>query len=138
MCVVCVVCVVCLMCVVCVTIILIVSRINFSVPLGSRSSLKLFVWCFFTYIFQYTTSLNSVFKGHNLDNHFYADDTQICICGHTCSLLLPKSALGCLQGVSLLMKNSKLRLNADKTEFLVIGVPTQRRKNLLASLRHIC
>ena len=34
----------------------------------------------------------------------------------------------CLQDVSLWMKNSKLKLNADNTEFLIIGTPTQRTK----------
>ena len=34
----------------------------------------------------------------------------------------------CLQDVSLWMKNSKLKRNADKTEFLSIGTPTQCRK----------
>ena len=36
----------------------------------------------------------------------------------------------CLQDVSLWMKNSKLKLNADKTEFLIIGTWTQRAKLL--------
>jgi len=34
----------------------------------------------------------------------------------------------CLLDVSLWMKNSKLKLNADKTEFLIIGTSTQRAK----------
>jgi len=33
----------------------------------------------------------------------------------------------CLQDVSLWTKNSKLKKNADKTEFLIIGTPTQSR-----------
>ena len=34
----------------------------------------------------------------------------------------------CLQDVSLWMKNSKLKLIADKTEFIIIGTSTQRAK----------
>ncbi|KAK2174584.1 hypothetical protein NP493_793g01001 [Ridgeia piscesae] len=34
----------------------------------------------------------------------------------------------CLQDVSLWMKNSKLKLNANKTEFIIIGTVTQRAK----------
>ena len=34
----------------------------------------------------------------------------------------------CLQDVSLWMKNSKLKLNPDKTEFLIIDTPTQLAK----------
>ena len=39
-----------------------------------------------------------------------------------------KQLRDCLQDVSLWMKNSKLKLNADKTEFLIIGTSTQRAK----------
>ena len=64
---------------------------------------------------------------HNLDHHLYADDTQIYV-----SLTTPDTCRSlnqlrdCLQDVSLWMKNSKLKLNADKTEFLIIGTSTQR------------
>ena len=34
----------------------------------------------------------------------------------------------CLQDVSLWMKNSKLKLNANKTEFIIIGTVMQRAK----------
>ena len=34
----------------------------------------------------------------------------------------------CLHDVSLWMKNSKLKLNANKTEFIIIGTVTQRAK----------
>ena len=77
----------------------------------------------------YTTPLSSVIQSHNLDHHLYADDTQIYV-----SLTTPDTCRSlnqlrdCLQDVSLWMKNSKLKLNADKTEFLIIGTSTQRAK----------
>ena len=77
----------------------------------------------------YTTPLSSVIQGHNLDHHLYADDTQIYI-----SLTTPDACRSlnqlrdCLQDVSLWMKNSKLKLNANKTEFNIIGTVTQRAK----------
>ena len=75
----------------------------------------------------YTTPLSSVIQKHNLDHHHYADDTQIYV-----SLTTPDTCRSlnqlrdCLQDVSRWMKNSKLKLNADKTEFLIIGTSTQR------------
>ena len=77
----------------------------------------------------YTTPLSSVIQGHNLDHHLYADDTQIYI-----SLTTPDACRSlnqlrdCLQDVSLWMKNSKLKLNANKTKFIIIGTVTQRAK----------
>ena len=77
----------------------------------------------------YTTPLSSVIQSHNLDHHLYADDTQIYV-----SLTTPDTCRSLnqlrdyLQDVSLGMKNSKLKLNADKTEFLIIGTSTQRAK----------
>ena len=77
----------------------------------------------------YTTPLSSVIQSHNLDHHLYAGDTQIYVSlttSDTCRSL--NQLRDCLQDVSLWMKNSKLKLNADKTEFLIIGTPTQRAK----------
>ena len=77
----------------------------------------------------YTTPLSSVIQGHNLDHHLYVDDTQSYI-----SLTTPDACRSlnqlrdCLQDVSLSMKNSKLKLNANKTEFIIIGTVTQRAK----------
>ena len=70
----------------------------------------------------YTTPLSSVIQSHNLDHHLYADDTQIYV-----SLTTPDTCRSlnqlrdCLQDVSLWIKNSKVKLNADKTEFLIIA-----------------
>ena len=86
--------------------------------------------CFGAAVFTpYTTPLSSVIQIHNLGHHLYADDTQIYV-----SLTTPDTCRSlnqlwdCLQHVSLWMKNSKLKLNADKTEFLIIRTSTQRVK----------
>ena len=77
----------------------------------------------------YTTPLSSVIQSHNLYHHLYADDTQIYFPLTTPDTCRPLNQLrDCHQDVSLWMKNSKLKLNADKTEFLIIGTSTQRTK----------
>ena len=77
----------------------------------------------------YTTPLSSVIQIHNLDHHLYAEDTQIYVSlttSDTCRSL--NQLRDCLQDVSHWMKKSKLKLNADKTEFIIIGTSTQRAK----------
>ena len=56
-------------------------------------------------------------NSHNLDHHLYADDTQIYAALVTPDTCHPLNQLrDCLQDVSLWMKNSKLKLNADKKD----------------------
>ena len=69
----------------------------------------------------YTTPLSSVIQNHNFDHHIYADDTQI---KHRSLNQLSD----CLQEIFLWMTDSKLKLNADKTEFLIIATPKQSGK----------
>ena len=77
----------------------------------------------------YTTPLNYVILCHNLDHHLYADDTQLYV-----SLTTPDTCRSlnqlrdCFKDVSLWMKNSKLKLNADKPEFHIIGTSSQLAK----------
>ena len=74
----------------------------------------------------YTTPLSSVIQNHNLDLHLYADDTQIYISLATSDTNRSLNQLSdYLQYIYLWMTDSKLKLNADKTEFLIIGTPKQ-------------
>ena len=77
----------------------------------------------------YTTPLNYVIQSHKLDHHIYADDTQLYISLTTSDICRSLNQLkDCLQDISFWMKTSKLKLNADKTEFHIIGTSTQRAK----------
>ena len=71
----------------------------------------------------YTTPLSSVLsKAKDIKHHLYADDTQVHNSFNTCSF---KDSIHNLQNslvsVQDWMYNNKLKLNPDKTEFLVIG-----------------
>ena len=78
----------------------------------------------------YTTPLSSVISRHNICHHLYADDTQ----NNNLSLSKtdPEMSLSlvqqCLQNVSDWMIASQLKLNPDKTEFILIGTKAQRDK----------
>ena len=77
----------------------------------------------------YTTQLSSVIQRRNLDHHLYADDPQIYVSFTTPDTCRSIDQLrDCLQDVSLWMKYSKLKLNANKTKLLIIGTSTQRAK----------
>ncbi len=95
--------------------------LKFGVPQGSVLGPVLFTL--------YTTPLSYVIGNHNLKHHLYADDTQIYISLHAKETTNSLSQLKlCLQDVYLWMTQNKLKLNPDKTEFLLIGNKIQREK----------
>lgn len=97
--------------------------LHFGVPQGSVLGPILFTL--------YTTPLSTVIQGQSISHHLYADDSQLYISfsaeDSTRSL---NSLKGCLDSVLEWMLSNKLKLNPDKTEFLLIGHEQQRKKYL--------
>ena len=95
--------------------------IHFGVPQGSV--LGPFLFCL------YTTSMSQIINTHDVSHHMYADDTQVYIELSQSDTHKSLSSLSdCLTDISLWMKASKLKLNSDKTEFIIIGTKQQRHK----------
>ena len=93
----------------------------FGVPQGSV--LGHFLFCL------YTTSISQIITIHDVSHHIYADDTQVYIELSQSETHKSISSLSdCLTDISLWMKSSKLKLNSDKTEFIIIGSKQQRHK----------
>ena len=79
----------------------------------------------------YTSPLSKVFSSYaNIHHHLYADDTQIYIklTNVNASTVIPVLQ-SCLSAIQKWMACYKLKLNPDKTEFIVYG-----RKNKCDSL----
>ena len=93
----------------------------------------------------YTTPLRKVIEMHpGIKFHFYADDTQLFVqlCPKDASSMLQKLN-SCLVDVQKWMSSSKLKLNPEKTEFIVFGSENQRSKlnhlfpaNIVGNLLH--
>ena len=81
------------------------------------------------YVTLYTTPLSLVINRHHLSHHLYADDTQIYISLSTSDASSSLQQLRtCIDDIFCWMTESRLKLNADKTEFLIIGTHRQRDK----------
>ena len=77
----------------------------------------------------YTTPLSSVISRHNIYHHLCADDTQIYLSLSKTDPEIPLSPhQQCIEDVSDWMIASKLKLNPDKTEFILISTKSQRDK----------
>ena len=76
----------------------------------------------------YTTPLSLIIRTHKgIKFHFYANDSQVYV--HLSKKNAAFEKLNrCLDGVKEWMSTSKLKLNPDKTEFIIFGLKSQRDK----------
>ena len=95
----------------------------FGVPQGSVSGPLLFTL--------YTTPLSRMISGHAIPQYLYADDSQLHVsfASLDCTAALNGLRL-CLASLHSWMWTNKLKLNPDKTEFLLIGNEQQWSKYL--------
>jgi len=73
---------------------------------------------------RYSTPVSSLIHSHKLDHHLpvYVDDTQVYISLSTADTDISLTQLtDCLSDISGWMTNNRLRLNADKTDFIIIS-----------------
>ena len=97
--------------------------LKFGVPQGSVLSPLLFTF--------YTTPLSSMICEHAIPHHLYADNSQLYVSfASGDSAAAPNGLQSCLASVQSWMSTNKLKLNPDKTEFLLTGDERQRSKCL--------
>ena len=89
------------------------SDLTYGVPQGSV------LWAILYLL--YTSPLNEVLRRHNMNFHFYADDSQVYFSFDSNSSVIVPRIEACLHDIATWMSLSKLKLNGDKTELLVIG-----------------
>ena len=78
----------------------------------------------------YTTPLSKVIRNHpSIGFHFYADDTQLHVhLRHKNVVHVLDRLKSCLDDVKKWLSANKLKLNPDKTEFIVFGSKIQHEK----------
>ena len=99
-----------------------IQKLLFGVPQGSVLGRFLFSL--------YTSPLRTLIDKHNgVKFHFYADDSQLYVhLSHMNASAAFDKLNRCLQDVKEWMSASKLKLNPDKTEFILFGSKKQRER----------
>ena len=101
------------------------------VPQGSCLGPLLFV--------VYARKIFEIVGKHNLEIHCYADDSQLYLSFCPNDNANQEAALArverCIEDIRNWMLNDKLKLNDDKTEFMIIGTSQQLAKVSINSLR---
>ena len=71
----------------------------------------------------YAKSVGAIIKRHNIKYHWYADDTQVYMSLKRCDKWddIPSSIGACIEDISTLKNNKILKLNKDKTQFVVFS-----------------
>lgn len=70
----------------------------------------------------YTRSLGALLRAHNVMYHLYADDAQIYLACDPLDIAAAKTHLEeCISAVQIWMAQHKLKLNDDKTDFMVFA-----------------
>ncbi len=102
------------------------SMLNYSVPQGSVLGPQLFV--------MYTSPIRHIIESFQLQYHTYADDTQLYLSFNPSQRVVDaklKQIEACVTEIRHWMEMNYLKLNADKTEFMLIGSKNSSTKFML-------
>ena len=87
----------------------------------------------------YTSRLFDIIQTHLPEVHCFADDTELYLSFSPSNAINQLSAIGamesCVDDIRSWMFTDSLKLNDDKSEFLIIGTPQQLAKIDIGSIR---